>query len=230
MENEKSPLLLHHPLLQKVAGKNEGPIRVGSIASLDPPAVGRIEDPSSSSTCLSQAWLAYNNQLDKQPLLVKCITAFFVLGLGDMCGQGVEHARGTAIVDGVDWIRAIRFGLFGLLGAPWAHYYFYYLDHYLPPTEAPCTPTTALKLAIDQGLQAPALLAVIISALAIMKGTGWAGIKYDMISNYWEALVLNCKSKRKHNSVRKLESARPAQSANFQFYSLKGSFGFQPLW
>lgn len=141
---------------------------------------------------LSQSWESYNETLEKRPLLVKSITAFFILGLGDMCAQGMEHATGVAASTGVDWPRAARFGLFGLLGAPWSHYYFYYLDYYLPPTEDPWTWTTAIKLVIDQALQAPLLLAFIICALALMKGGGIAGARDDLQENYVDTLIANC--------------------------------------
>lgn len=141
---------------------------------------------------LSSSWDDYNSVLDQHPLLVKGITAFFVLGLGDLCGQGFEHWQGTATVAGVDWIRALRFGAFGLVGAPWAHYYFYYLDYFFPPTPEPFTRTTWIKLLIDQGIQAPLLLAVIIAALAILKGTGIKGVEDDLETNYVDALFANC--------------------------------------
>ena len=119
------------------------------------------------------------------------MTAFFILGLGDTAAQGVEHLRGSHTA--FDWIRAIRFGAFGFLGAPWAHYYYFFLDHYFPPTEKPFTSVTAFKLFIDQGLQAPALLALIISCLALLKGTGIDGVKSDMQANYMKTLIANCK-------------------------------------
>ena len=139
----------------------------------------------------SGAWAWYANLLDKNPLLVKAITAFFILGLGDAAAQGVENLRGSSI-SVFDWIRAIRFGAFGFLGAPWAHYYYFFLDKYFPPTEKPFTPVTAIKLAIDQGLQAPALLAIIISTLALLKGSGISGVKDDMKAHFMSTLIANC--------------------------------------
>lgn len=139
----------------------------------------------------SDSWNNYTTILEKHPLLTKGITAFFLLGLGDLCGQGVEHVRGTA-TEGVDWPRTARFGVFGLLGAPWAHYYFYYLDLYLPPTPQPWTRTTLVKLLIDQGVQAPLLLAFIICALSIMRGEGIDGAILEMKETYVGALYANC--------------------------------------
>lgn len=150
-----------------------------------------IDDGSSLS--FTSIWVCYANLLDSHPLLVKAVTAFFILGLGDAAAQGVEHLRGSNNnMEAFDWIRAIRFGAFGFLGAPWAHYYYYFLDFYFPPTDKPFTTVTALKLLIDQGLQAPALLALIISCLALLKGTGLDGVRADMQAHYMNTLIANC--------------------------------------
>jgi peroxisomal membrane protein 2 len=79
------------------------------------------------------------------------------------------------------------------MGAPWSHYYFHYLDTYIPPTPEPFTQTTAVKVFIDQFIQAPILLALMISLLSIMKGTGVDGVKTDMGDNYGASLIANCK-------------------------------------
>jgi hypothetical protein len=86
---------------------------------------------------------------------------------------------------------------------------FLYLDRYLPPTPSqPCSWITMIKLIIDQGIQAPAILAIMICILAIMKGPTTAStatatsvgrwvvtrVQEDMQANYWTSLVANCKS------------------------------------
>jgi hypothetical protein len=142
---------------------------------------------------MSQSWEDYNTILEKHPVFVKAVTGFIILSLGDLSGQGVEHLRGPTAYVGVDLPRVARFGIFGLFGAPWSHYYFDYLDTCLPPTPEPFTKTTAVKVCIDQGIQAPILLALMISSLAIMKGTGFDGVKSDMGDNYVASLIANCK-------------------------------------
>jgi hypothetical protein len=143
---------------------------------------------------MSQSWTDYNTILEKHPVLVKSATGFIILSLGDLSGQGVEHLRGPTAYVGVDWIRVARFGIFGLFGAPWSHFYFHYLDTYLPPTPEPFTKTTAVKVLIDQFIQAPILLALMISSLSIMKGTGVDGVKRDLGDNFVVTLIANCKS------------------------------------
>lgn len=51
----------------------------------------------------------------------------------------------------------------------------------------------AVKVAVDQGIQAPAMLALIISGLAFMEGRGWDGIASDMQHQYASALIQNWK-------------------------------------
>ena len=138
----------------------------------------------------SKLWESYAVALEKNPLPVKAVTAFFILGLGDTAAQGVEALFGSN--SGFDWWRAIRFGTFGFLGAPWAHYYYLFLDTAFPPTERPFTPVTIIKLVIDQGVQAPALLALIIAALALLKGIGIVGVKADLKAHYMNTLIANC--------------------------------------
>lgn len=191
--DEESPLLLHQKLLNQVTDDANNNTSHEDHKESEESDEDEKSGGLTLSGAVSDSWDEYNEQLDKNPLFVKCITAFFVLGLGDLCGQGVEHLRGSNEMEHVDWIRAIRFGMFGLVGAPWAHYYFYFLDAWLPPTEKPFTWTTFFKLLIDQGLQAPALLAIMISALAILKGEGWEGVEKDMSDNYWTALIANWK-------------------------------------
>jgi peroxisomal membrane protein 2 len=195
MGSEQSPLLLYSSLVKESAPQGiEQPCQTGAANNQD--EVLTLQNPHtrlSLSRSLSETWDSYYFILEKHPLLVKSITAFFILGGGDLCGQGLEHWRGTAQVLGIDWVRAGRFAIFGLIGAPWSHFYFHYLDYFLPPSEHPFSVTTALKLLIDQGIQAPALLAVIISALSILKGEGLEGANHDLSINYMDALYANCK-------------------------------------
>ena len=52
---------------------------------------------------------------------------------------------------------------------------------------------TAVKVAIDQFFQAPALLALMITGMALMDGKGIAGVYKDMQKDYKTALIKNCK-------------------------------------
>ena len=52
--------------------------------------------------------------------------------------------------------------------------------------------TIKVKVAIDQFIQAPALLALIISGMSIMQGKGIDGMKLDMRHEYVSTLIKNC--------------------------------------
>jgi hypothetical protein len=47
-------------------------------------------------------------------------------------------------------------------------------------------------VAIDQGIQAPALLALIIMGMSVMEGEGIEGAKQDMRHEYVSTLIKNC--------------------------------------
>jgi hypothetical protein len=110
-------------------------------------------EANAPSLCYTKLWNAYSNKLEEYPLLVKSITALILMLLADLLAQGVENLRGISLQrhhDGADavillpvnWLRTLRFGVFGVLGAPWTHYYYYWLDTILPPTQYPWTWTT----------------------------------------------------------------------------------------
>jgi hypothetical protein len=103
-----------------------------------------------------------------------------------------------------DWDRMIRYGLIGFMGAPWSHYYFYYLDYYFPssrvvlrhPTlsssSSCCTATTFIKVIIDQFIQAPLLLAIMIITLSALQGNTIVGVRNEMQISYISSLIANC--------------------------------------
>jgi len=76
-----------------------------------------------------EAWDAYNTALEADPLIVKSLTAFVILGAADLAGQAFEKQQRDeggkeeeAAGDGIDWARSARFAIFGLvLQAPWNH-------------------------------------------------------------------------------------------------------------
>ena len=167
-----------------------------SYSTLPLVVVESFDSHASDSSMLSRGWSAYTGHLETWPLLIKSTTAFFLLALADACAQGCERlSAGTdeQQQQPFDWLRMARFGVFGLLGAPWSHYYFELLDYVLPPTDTPCSFTTFGKLFIDQFIQAPILLAIIILVLHVMEGQGFSTMKTDLQNHYWKSLVSNCK-------------------------------------
>jgi peroxisomal membrane protein 2 len=153
--------------------------------------------------------------VEKYPIRTKCITAWIIFIAADTLAQMIEYRltmvdhdnhlsslTGSITIGGtrntnIDWIRALRFGALGLFGAPWSHYYFQWLDHHLPPSEEPFTRRTAIKVGIDQFVQAPILLAIMIFSLSLMKGQGFNGARQDLTNTFMISLIANCTIKKK---------------------------------
>ena len=184
--DESSSLLQHRHTTTQELYSHSHPL-------IDPLNDSTDETPPSLSRHVSDHWDNYVTIVERRPLLTKSLTATIILGGADLFAQALEHARGISDRSrGVDWPRAARFAAFGLFGAPWSHYYFYWLDHWLPPSKKPCSWTTLIKVFIDQFIQAPLLLAFMICALSIMKGEGFQGMKQDMTDTFVGALLANC--------------------------------------
>jgi len=220
---ESSSLLPHHRHRTTV-NYNE---RADEAESLTHNAVPHI-----LSRHVSDHWDNYVNAVETHPLLTKSLTAVCLFGAADGFAQGLEHVRGVSAVKGLDWLRVARFAAFGLFGAPWSHYYFHWLDHCMPPTPNPWSITTLQKVFIDQFIQAPILLAIMICALSLMKGEGIAGMKKDMEDSFLQALIANCEyAVMLGRSVfRSTALVRPAHTdlILFLFRPLRqGNYGYQ---
>ena len=155
-----------------------------------------LDDDDSSGLPQNPLLKAYCAALERNPLWVKSWTAFVLLGCADALAQWIEHIRGlhsqSEVVQYFDIFRMLRFATFGLVGTPWAHYYYTWLDTALPPTSNPWTCTTVLKVCIDQFLQAPLLLALIIIGMGMMQFESYHAIKHDLKQQYVSTLIANC--------------------------------------
>jgi len=170
---------------------------------------------SSSSTCLhlaelsggiTEVWNSYLDALEANPLLVKSITAGVILGAADLSGQALQQAIATNNDDNmelstnnnnsnsVDIARFLRFAFFGfILQAPWNHFYYQILDGALPPTEDPFTSTTAIKVVIDQFIQAPIFTVIIFGFLGVLEGKSLDSIKEQLDEDYVDTMLANWK-------------------------------------
>jgi len=146
---------------------------------------------------LGEAWTAYNEALEANPLIVKSVTAGLILGAADLAGQALERSRMDEPKeegDAIDVARAVRFAIFGLvLQAPWNHFYYMLLDGAIPPTEDPFTPTNIAKVGIDQFIQAPIFTVLIFVFLGALEGKGLEKIKGQLENDYKDTIVANCK-------------------------------------
>ncbi|KAJ8604585.1 hypothetical protein CTAYLR_007633 [Chrysophaeum taylorii] len=110
----------------------------------------------------SEAWAGYTTLLETAPLATKCVTATVIIGCGDAVAQRIEG-------NGVDPARVFRWAVFGLvLQAPWNHVYQNAIDAALPIPPNPL----ALKVAVDQFVQAPLFTALVFYFFAIIEGRG----------------------------------------------------------
>lgn len=140
-----------------------------------------------------QAWTAYNDALEVNPLLVKSVTAGIILGAADLAGQSLEDAQSGNKTE-LDLARTIRFAFFGLvLQAPWNHFYYQALDGAIPPTSEPWTSTTAIKTVIDQFVQAPIFTILIFGFLGALEGKNLEAIQQQLDEDYKDTMVANWK-------------------------------------
>jgi len=143
---------------------------------------------------LTEAWTTYNTLLETSPLLTKSVTACGILGAADLAGQVLENKLSDDEDKPIDVARFIRFAIFGLvLQAPWNHYYYQVLDGVLPPTEEPFTSTTAVKVVIDQFVQAPVFTVLIFYFLGLLEGKAVENIQQQLKDDYTDTMLANCK-------------------------------------
>mmetsp|Transcript_6572 Transcript_6572/g.13204 ORF Transcript_6572/g.13204 Transcript_6572/m.13204 type:complete len:252 (-) Transcript_6572:9-764(-) len=151
-------------------------------------------------------WQTYNEALLSNPLLTKSLTAGVILGSADLVGQTFQSsdADSSSVTElateieldgaGIDFGRAGRFAFFGLvLQAPWNHFYYQILDGVLPPTADPFTTTTAVKVLIDQFVQAPIFTVLIFTFLGVLEGKSLDKIKQQLDSTYIDTMLANWK-------------------------------------
>jgi peroxisomal membrane protein 2 len=159
---------------------------------------------------LEEVWSSYLTALESDPLLVKSITAGVILGAADLSGQAIQQSLLVSVEDDsdsdgddtsrggkgkeVDIPRFVRFAFFGfILQAPWNHYYYQLLDNALPPTLDPFTPTTAIKVVIDQFIQAPIFTILIFGFLGVLEGKTIDEIKKQLDDDYVDTMLANWK-------------------------------------
>lgn len=142
----------------------------------------------------SELWQEYLGLLQTAPLPTKAVTAAAIIGAGDAAAQAVENAKaeGGDVRQGVDAARVARWALFGLiLQGPWNHFFYQILDGALPPTPDPFTPTTAVKVVVDQFVQAPIFTATIFAFFAVLEGRGLDAAKTQIQEELGGVLVKN---------------------------------------
>jgi len=107
-------------------------------------------------------WAAYNDALDKKPLLTKSMTSLVGWALGDFIAQ---KFIGKAAFDMARFVRLSAFGF--LYHGPSGHYFYNWLDRKI---DGKGPKVVALKVLIDQTLWCPLFMTVFFTYLGLVAG------------------------------------------------------------
>ena len=148
--------------------------REGSEATTCP----LFRDPTITRGGAVPGWAAYNEALDKNPLIAKAFTSLVGWALGDVLAQ-IFISGGP-----FDWTRFITLSVFGFIyHGPSGHFFYNWLDSKIPGTEAK---DVALKVAIDQTIWCPIFMTVFFTYLGLVNGdslnTIGTKVKNDLLS------------------------------------------------
>ncbi|CAM9875013.1 unnamed protein product [Chrysoparadoxa australica] len=144
-----------------------------------------------------EIWQSYLGLLDTAPLLTKSVTAGIIFPFADFAAQSIEASKerkANNVPPPLDTSRVARFCIFGfLVQAPWNHFFFGALDQVLPPTTDAFSTTSALKVAVDQGIQAPIFTIIIFYVLGLLEGKEVASIEEQLETEYVSTMKANWK-------------------------------------
>ncbi|KAL7558654.1 hypothetical protein ACA910_010030 [Epithemia clementina (nom. ined.)] len=137
-----------------------------------------FRDASSVRGGAVPGWAAYNEALDKQPLITKAMTSLVGWALGDLLAQ-IFIGSGP-----FDVKRFVTLSLFGFLyHGPSGHYFYNWLDKKIEGTSGK---VVALKVLIDQTIWCPIFMSVFFTYLGLVDGDSFSAIgnkiKTDLLS------------------------------------------------
>lgn len=113
-------------------------------------------------------WAAYNEALDKKPLITKAMTSLVGWALGDLLAQ-IFISSGP-----FDVKRFITLSAFGFLyHGPSGHYFYNWLDSKIEGTSGK---VVALKVFIDQTIWCPIFMSVFFTYLGLVDGDSFSTI------------------------------------------------------
>ena len=133
---------------------------------------------------MSNLWAKYVKLLDTKPLITKAITSGVLVGGGDMVAQlFVEKNKQY------DFARTLRFGTFGALAVgPMMHYWYAILQRFFPGDNFA---SAVKKLACDQIIFAPTIVASFFVGITLLEGNGFDTISRKFASDYIPAMKMN---------------------------------------
>eukprot|EP00752_Nemacystus_decipiens_P015395 g13728.t1 len=135
-------------------------------------------------------WDSYLHALDAAPLLTKSITAGCIFPAADATAQLFDPKEKGS--EKWDTARTLRWLFFGFaVQAPWNHFFYVLLDGALPPTPDPLSATTAVKVVVDQFVQAPIFTVIIFGVLGLLEGKTVADIREQLDQDYKSTMLAN---------------------------------------
>jgi len=130
---------------------------------------------------LMAIWAAYNNSLDKRPILTKALTSMIGFGLGDFLAQ-----KFISKSEKIDWERLGRMASFGLLiHGTTGHFFYGMLDSKIPGTAAL---TVATKVFIDQAIWNPIFGCMFFGYMGFAEGLSPSAVKARIQNNLWASV------------------------------------------
>jgi len=127
-----------------------------------------FRDPTLTRGGAVPGWAAYNESLEKKPLITKAFTSLVGWALGDLLAQ--------FFISGgpFDMKRFITLSIFGFIyHGPSGHYFYNWLDEKIPGTTGA---VVATKVAIDQLIWCPIFMTVFFTYLGLANGDSMSAI------------------------------------------------------
>lgn len=136
------------------------PSAAASVAQ-EPLAVEQIADGSNP---IGDFWVAYNELLDEQPILVKSLTSFVGFMLGDILSQVI-------VGDPYSAIRTLHLVMYGvIMDGPCGHFWYTTLDKNVFPEDPVSTKAIVAKTTMDQLIWGPFITAVFFAFIRTVQG------------------------------------------------------------
>uniref|UniRef100_A0A7S4HXI7 Uncharacterized protein n=1 Tax=Vannella robusta TaxID=1487602 RepID=A0A7S4HXI7_9EUKA len=130
--------------------------------------------------------LWYDRCIRQRPVLTKAVTSATLMGVGDTLSQYAEQRDQEEFR--VDFARCARMAVIGSAIGPTLHYWYGTLDRFITATGSK---GALAKLAFDQALFAPFIIAAVTTAIGVSEGKNWDQLKHLLSNNYPEALKIN---------------------------------------
>jgi len=134
-------------------------------------------------------WESYQRSTEQRPLVTKMASSFVVLGMGDLLAQSIETARGTA--HGWDKYRTLVYAVVGgTVSAPYLHFFYEWLEHKLPLSNARSKWRALLgQLLLDQLVCDPIWTLLFFMSTGFLEGHSLADVMHQIRQDFWPTMI-----------------------------------------